>query len=71
MKQKESNNSYNDNNYKELQKSIQKLKVDKDAVVLVHNYQKEEIHRVANFLGDSLDLSKKAAITKSNTIIFY
>ncbi len=64
------NNDNNYNNYKELQKSIQKLKKDTDAVILVHNYQKEEIHRIADFLGDSLDLSKKAASTGSDTIIF-
>ncbi len=58
------------NNYKELQKNILKLKTEKSALILVHNYQKEEIHHVADFLGDSLDLSKKAATAESDTIVF-
>ena len=60
----------NDNNYKELQKNILELKKEKDAILLVHNYQREEIHYIADFLGDSLDLSKKAATAESNTIVF-
>lgn len=58
------------NNYNELQKSIQDLKISLDASILVHNYQREEIHRIADFLGDSLDLSKKAASSDSSIIIF-
>jgi quinolinate synthase len=58
------------NNYDELQKSIQNLKNSTDSTILVHNYQSQEIHRVADFLGDSLDLSKKAANTDSTNIVF-
>ncbi|MCK5145374.1 quinolinate synthase NadA [bacterium] len=49
---------------------IQRLKKEEDAVLLVHNYQIGDIQRIADFLGDSLDLSRKAAEVKASTIVF-
>lgn len=57
-------------NKEELLKKIQELKQEKDAIILAHNYQLPEIQDMADILGDSLDLSRKAASTSKGTIIF-
>ena len=45
----------------ELQREIRRLARQRDAVVLAHNYQRPEVQDVADFVGDSLGLSRQAA----------
>ena len=49
---------------------ISKLKQERNAVILVHNYQLGEVQDIANFVGDSLELSQKAAKTTADVIVF-
>ena len=49
---------------------IKKLKKNRNAVILAHNYQIGEVQDVADFVGDSLELSQKAAKIASDVIVF-
>jgi len=53
-----------------LKEEIQHLKEKRTAVVLAHNYQRPDVQDVADYLGDSLDLSRTAARTEAQVIVF-
>jgi quinolinate synthase len=54
----------------ELQERILKLKKEKDAVILAHSYQSLDIQQIADYTGDSLQLSILAAETDKDLIVF-
>src|ERR1700720_65025 len=54
----------------DLEKEIARLKREMNAVILAHYYQDGEIQDLADFVGDSLQLSQQAAKTKAKVIVF-
>lgn len=53
-----------------LKENIKRLKEEKNAVILAHYYQYPEIQEIADYVGDSLGLSQKAAETDADIIVF-
>ncbi|AGI47681.1 quinolinate synthetase complex, A subunit [Thermoplasmatales archaeon BRNA1] len=53
-----------------VQERIAALKKEKNAVILAHNYTSPEVQDLADYVGDSLGLSKKAAATDADIIVF-
>ena len=51
-------------------KDINRLKSEKNAIILAHYYQTSDIQDIADFVGDSLALSQQAAATKADLIVF-
>ncbi len=54
----------------DIRAEIDRLRKERNAVILAHYYQKPEIQDLADFVGDSLELSKKAAASQADVIAF-
>ncbi len=55
---------------KQMIEEIARIKKEKDAVIIAHNYMIPQVQDLADFTGDSLELSRKAAATKEKIIVF-
>jgi quinolinate synthase len=53
-----------------LHDEVRALAQERDAVIIAHNYQRPEVQDVADYVGDSLGLSRQAAATEAETIVF-
>mgnify|MGYP003295099156 CR=1 FL=1 len=54
----------------ELVQKIEELKKEKNAIVLAHYYSNPDVQDIADFLGDSLELSRKAGTAEADVIVF-
>src|SRR5690554_5359940 len=54
----------------EMSEEVRALAAERDAVILAHNYQVPEIQGVADYTGDSLGLSRRAAASDASVIAF-
>src|SRR4051795_695525 len=59
-----------DENVPELSRQVREVAAERNAVILAHNYEVPEIQAVADYVGDSLGLSQKAAAAGADTIAF-
>lgn len=57
-------------NTQDIIERINTLRSQRNAVILAHYYQRPEVQDIADFVGDSLDLSRKAAATNADVIVF-
>ena len=55
---------------KEILDEIERLKAERNAVIIAHNYQIPDVQDIADFVGDSLQLSREAAELDSDAIVF-
>ena len=58
------------NNDTAITSRINALRKERNAVILAHNYQRGEVQDIADFVGDSLALSRQAAKTSARVIVF-
>jgi len=58
------------NRFADLSAEIRHLARVRNAVIIAHNYERPEVQDVADFVGDSLGLSREAAKTKADVIVF-
>ena len=59
-----------DNDTEKIIHLVLELKKQRNAVILAHNYQKPEMYKIADYVGDSLGLSQQAADTDADVILF-
>ena len=57
-------------NDQELLTEIRRLKAERNATILAHNYQRAEVQDAADFTGDSLELARKATQVEADVIVF-
>src|SRR5919199_2029449 len=56
--------------FAELHEEVRRRARERNAVILAHNYERPEVQDVADFVGDSLGLSREAARTEADVIVF-